>query len=169
MCLAGVSRRSPAQVLASYGAVALPGLDPHSAAAAMQHHADVHILPVLTTVHTTVHNTAHNSVEDVHGSRGAGMHSALPPVHVSRALASFAHSLVTAHGVSDTFTLVDVSSLLAVHAAWVAAYPRVTVHYAVRDVPDAGSLALLAALGAGFEVETRADGERLAALEGATI
>ena len=55
------------------------------------------------------------------------------------------------HGLEDPVCLVDLGVVARLFRAWTAAMPRVTPFYAVKCNNDPVLLAMLAALGAGFD------------------
>ncbi|KAF6250432.1 pyridoxal-dependent decarboxylase [Scenedesmus sp. NREL 46B-D3] len=54
-------------------------------------------------------------------------------------------------GVADTFYVYDLGEVARLHATWVETMPRVAPFYAVKCNPEPGMVAMLNALGAGFD------------------
>jgi ornithine decarboxylase len=79
----------------------------------------------------------------------------LPPG--AAAVEDFARSVVAAEQADDLFYVYDLSVVDRLHGAWVRAMPRVEPFYAVKCNPDDGILAVLAALGAGFDCASEAE------------
>lgn len=79
-------------------------------------------------------------------------------------VAGAASSLIRAWGLADTFYVYDLGEVARLHAAWTAAMPRVAPFYAVKCNPEPGVMAMLAALGAGFDCASVQELERAAAL-----
>jgi ornithine decarboxylase len=75
-----------------------------------------------------------------------------------------AAGLIRAWGLSDTFYVYDLGEVARLHALWVAAMPRVAPFYAVKCNPEPGIVAMLDALGAGFDCASVQELERAAAL-----
>ncbi|KAI8467512.1 MAG: ornithine decarboxylase 1 [Monoraphidium minutum] len=64
----------------------------------------------------------------------------------------------------DTLYVYDLAQVARMHAAWVAALPRVTPYYAVKCNPEPAILSVLEALGCGFDCASQ---QELAAVVGA--
>ncbi len=59
--------------------------------------------------------------------------------------------LIQQHGLEDPVYLVDLGMVRQLYEAWQRMMPRVHPHYAVKCFPDPALLAMLAAMGAGFD------------------
>jgi hypothetical protein len=94
------------------------------------------------------------------GVYGAAPAAAGEPAGVMAAAAG----LIRAWGLSDTFYVYDLGEVARLHALWVAAMPRVAPFYAVKCNPEPGIVAMLDALGAGFDCASVQELERAAAL-----
>ncbi|KAK9814356.1 hypothetical protein WJX72_004436 [[Myrmecia] bisecta] len=66
-------------------------------------------------------------------------------------LDSYMQRLIAQRGLEDPLYLVDLGALRRLFDAWVAAMPRVQPFYAVKCNPNPAMIALLAAMGAGFD------------------
>eukprot|EP00882_Tetradesmus_deserticola_P012917 GHRQ01013692.1.p1 GENE.GHRQ01013692.1~~GHRQ01013692.1.p1 ORF type:complete len:334 (+),score=108.18 GHRQ01013692.1:163-1164(+) len=66
-------------------------------------------------------------------------------------LAEAASHFIAESGISETFYVYDLGEVARLHNTWRAAMPRVAPHYAVKCNPEPMMLAMLAALGAGFD------------------
>lgn len=66
-------------------------------------------------------------------------------------------SLIQRHTMEDNFYLVDLGAVRRLWQAWVEAMPRVHAHYAVKCNNDPALLAVLAAMGAGFDCASLAE------------
>ncbi|KAK2080770.1 hypothetical protein QBZ16_000624 [Prototheca wickerhamii] len=75
-----------------------------------------------------------------------------------------AAALIRRNALEDTFYVIDLGAVARLAARWRAALPRVRPHYAVKALPDAGVLATLAALGAGFDCASEAEARAVRAL-----
>jgi hypothetical protein len=79
-------------------------------------------------------------------------------------LAGAASGLISSWGLADTFYVYDLGEVARLHGLWVAALPRVAPFYAVKCNPEPGIVAMLDALGAGFDCASVQELERAAAL-----
>ena len=61
------------------------------------------------------------------------------------------------HGLEDPVCVVDLGAVARLFRDWMAAMPRVVPFYAVKANNDEGILAMLAALGAGFDCASDAE------------
>ncbi len=86
------------------------------------------------------------------------------PIPSTTPLKHVASALITAHGVHDTFFVVDLGIVQRLYDTWMACLPRVHPFYAVKCNPDRGLVAFLAALGCGFDCATQAEIEQVAGL-----
>lgn len=66
--------------------------------------------------------------------------------------------------VCDTFYVYDLGEVARLHATWVATMPRVKPFYAVKCNPEPGLIAMLDALGAGFDCASVQELQKAAAL-----
>jgi hypothetical protein len=112
------------------GAVALPGLQPAAAAA----------LAALPASHGLA------AVFDRFAARSV---PSAAPADVAAAVRS--HLKAHAAACMDTLYVYDLAQVARMHAAWVAAMPRVQPYYAVKCNPEPALLAVLEALGCGFD------------------
>ena len=67
----------------------------------------------------------------------------------------YAQQAIYAQGLDDTFYILDLGLLERLFEAWCRLLPRVQPMYAVKCLPDKATVALLAALGAGFDCASR--------------
>lgn len=65
--------------------------------------------------------------------------------------------LVEAHDLEDPLYVLDLGVVMRLYNAWQLAMPRVHPFYAVKCNNDAAIIALLAALGAGFDCASEAE------------
>jgi len=75
-----------------------------------------------------------------------------------------ASALIAAWGLSDTAYVYDLGEVARLYALWREALPRVQPFYAVKCNPEPGVIAMLDALGAGFDCASVQELERAAAL-----
>ena len=61
------------------------------------------------------------------------------------------------HGLEDPVCVVDLGAVARLFRDWMTAMPRVVPFYAVKANNDEGILAMLAALGAGFDCASDAE------------
>ena len=66
-------------------------------------------------------------------------------------------ALCRQHGLEDPVCVVDLGAVARLFRDWVGAMPRVVPFYAVKANNDEGILAMLAALGAGFDCASDAE------------
>ena len=71
--------------------------------------------------------------------------------------ADVATDIVKRQGLEDTFYVFDLGMVALLHQGWCQAMPSVTPFYAVKCNPDRGMLAMLAALGSGFDCASAAE------------
>ncbi|KAI8469070.1 MAG: pyridoxal-dependent decarboxylase [Monoraphidium minutum] len=93
------------------------------------------------------------------GVYGAASVAAGEPAGVRAAAAR----LISRWGLADTFYVYDFGEVARLHGLWVAALPRVAPFYAVKCNPEPGLVAMLDALGAGFDCASIQELERAAA------
>ncbi|KAF6257868.1 pyridoxal-dependent decarboxylase [Scenedesmus sp. NREL 46B-D3] len=79
-------------------------------------------------------------------------------------LAEAASHFIAESGTSETFYVYDLGEVARLHNTWRAALPRVAPHYAVKCNPEPMMLAMLAALGAGFDCASVMELEAVEAL-----
>jgi ornithine decarboxylase len=79
-------------------------------------------------------------------------------------IADAAGHLIAGWGLADTFFVYDLGEVARLHALWVATMPRVEPFYAVKCNPEPGIVAMLNALGCGFDCASVQELERAAAL-----
>ncbi|GBF87342.1 ornithine decarboxylase [Raphidocelis subcapitata] len=113
--------------------------------------------PAATTVATPPLPPAAACVAGVYGA-------ARVPAGCNDGLAAAAGALISAWGLADTFYVYDFGEVARLHAAWRAALPRVAPFYAVKCNPEPGLLAMLDALGCGFDCASVAELQAAAAL-----
>jgi len=66
-------------------------------------------------------------------------------------IADAALGLIAENGLADTFYVYDLGEVARLHSTWVSTMPRVMPFYAVKCNPEPSMVAMLAALGAGFD------------------
>ena len=66
-------------------------------------------------------------------------------------------TLCRQHGLEDPVCVVDLGAVARLLRDWMTAMPRVVPFYAVKANNDEGILAMLAALGAGFDCASDAE------------
>ncbi|GAQ82170.1 ornithine decarboxylase [Klebsormidium nitens] len=76
-------------------------------------------------------------------------------------IAAFMRKVVAVRTEEDPFYVFDMGLVVRLFKAWKEAMPRVDPFYAVKCNPDPGLLSVLAALGAGFDVASKAEIEML--------
>lgn len=76
----------------------------------------------------------------------------------------FAQSMIEEHGLEDSFYVLDLGVVAKLYNGWKSALPRVTPFYAVKCNPNVPMLALLAALGAGFDCASETEIETVMSL-----
>lgn len=69
----------------------------------------------------------------------------------------FVQTVIAGKAVDDLFYVYDLSLLERLYTAWLSAMPRVHPYYAVKCNPNDGMIAMLAALGAGFDCASEAE------------
>lgn len=79
------------------------------------------------------------------------------PYSDAATLNSHIHALIQRHNMDDNFYIVDLGAVRRLWQAWVEALPRVHAHYAVKCNNDPALLAVLAAMGAGFDCASLAE------------
>ncbi|GJP49097.1 hypothetical protein CLOM_g8357 [Closterium sp. NIES-68] len=72
-------------------------------------------------------------------------------------------------GLDSAFYVMDAGVALQLHATWTQLLPRVHPFYAVKCNPDPALLSLLASVGAGFDVASKAEMEMVAAACGGVL
>eukprot|EP00775_Hariotina_reticulata_P014259 gene14259-14409_t len=92
-------------------------------------------------------------------------YSAIPIVSgCGSGIADAALGVIAEAGVCDTFYVYDLGEVARLHATWVATMPRVKPFYAVKCNPEPGLIAMLDALGAGFDCASVQELQKAAAL-----
>jgi hypothetical protein len=95
----------------------------------------------------------------------AGLYGAARvPAGCPAGIAAAAADLIARWGIADTFYVYDLGEVARLFAAWRAALPRVAPFYAVKCNPEPGLLAMLDALGAGFDCASVRELQAVAAL-----
>jgi len=75
-----------------------------------------------------------------------------------------ASALISAWGQQDTFYVFDLGEVARLYSLWTAAMPRIQPFYAVKCNPEPGIVAMLNALGAGFDCASIQELQRAMAL-----
>ena len=81
----------------------------------------------------------------------------------TRTVDAFAAAAIIEEGLEEPFYVVDLGVVVRRYLGWVSTMPRVTPFYAVKCCPDPAFIAILASLGAGFDVASMKELQMVAA------
>ncbi|CAI5510201.1 unnamed protein product [Closterium sp. Naga37s-1] len=110
--------------------------------------------------------------QKLYGSKAAAIVADLAPSLVSAASPAAIDAHIRAcvfDGLDSAFYVMDAGVALQLHATWTQLLPRVHPFYAVKCNPDPALLSLLASVGAGFDVASKAEMEMVAAACGGSL
>ncbi|CAI5525135.1 unnamed protein product [Closterium sp. Naga37s-1] len=109
--------------------------------------------------------------EKLYGAKAAAVVADLAPSLIGAspaAIDAYIRACVT-DGLDSAFYVMDAGVALQLHATWTQLMPRVQPFYAVKCNPDPALLSLLACVGAGFDVASKAEMEMVAASCGGSL
>ncbi|CAI7837420.1 unnamed protein product [Closterium sp. NIES-53] len=109
--------------------------------------------------------------EKLYGAKAAAVVADLAPSLIGAspaAIDAYIRACVT-DGLDSAFYVMDAGVALQLHATWTQLMPRVQPFYAVKCNPDPALLSLLASVGAGFDVASKAEMEMVAASCGGSL
>ncbi|CAI5986476.1 unnamed protein product [Closterium sp. NIES-64] len=110
--------------------------------------------------------------QKLYGAAAAAVVADLAPSLVSTASPAAIDAHIRAcvsDGLDSAFYVMDAGVALQLHATWTQLLPRVQPFYAVKCNPDPALLSLLASVGAGFDVASKAEMEMVAAACGGSL
>ncbi|CAI5496438.1 unnamed protein product [Closterium sp. Naga37s-1] len=117
-------------------------------------------------------SAAVTETQELYGAAAAAVVADLAPSLVSAASPAAIDAHIRARvtgGLDSAFYVMDAGVALQLHATWTQLLPRVHPFYAVKCNPDPALLSLLASVGAGFDVASKAEMEMVAAACGGSL
>eukprot|EP00475_Leptophrys_vorax_P043046 TRINITY_DN8162_c0_g2_i1.p2 TRINITY_DN8162_c0_g2~~TRINITY_DN8162_c0_g2_i1.p2 ORF type:complete len:926 (+),score=80.03 TRINITY_DN8162_c0_g2_i1:730-3507(+) len=120
---------------------------------------------------TTTDNAAVSETLKNYGPKAASVMAGLAPSPMGASIAAtdeFVRECVNG-GLDSAFYLMDTGMALQLYSTWTKLMPRVHPFYAVKCNPDPALLSILASVGSGFDVASKAEMEMVAAACGGTL
>eukprot|EP00271_Cylindrocystis_brebissonii_P000221 TRINITY_DN1025_c0_g1_i1.p1 TRINITY_DN1025_c0_g1~~TRINITY_DN1025_c0_g1_i1.p1 ORF type:complete len:960 (+),score=154.59 TRINITY_DN1025_c0_g1_i1:653-3532(+) len=101
----------------------------------------------------------------------AAVHRLAPELvgHATADVDKFISSVISATDAEEPFYVFDLGIVMRLWKMWSDAMPRVTPFYAVKCNPDPALLTVLASLGTGFDVASKAEMEAVTAVGGVSV